>query len=306
MKFLYLALVVIIFFGSFLLGFQVRAKELGIKLYDIGEARSLPVLSSNSTFPVLSAQGVIAIDVSSNVTLYEKNADLKLYPASTTKIITALVGLDYYRWDQVLTVGNPSVEGQRLGLVMGEEMTFENLLEALLIYSANDAAMTIADNYPGGRAGFVAAMNTKAQSLHLENSYFVNPAGLDDAAQITTARDMVRVAKVAMQNPIFVKIVGTKYKKISDASGKFLYELKSINQLLGSVDGVFGIKTGWTEGARENLVTSIDRNGHVVLIALLGSQDRFGETKELIEWIYENYSWQEVTFTQRAVGMILK
>ncbi len=306
MKLLYLTIVIVVFIGSFLLGFQVRAKELGIKLYDIGNASSLPILTDSKSFPTLSGQGIIAVDADSNVTLYEKNADGELLPASTTKIITALVSLDYYKPDQILIVVNPIVEGQKMGLMTGEQMTFENMLNGLLIYSANDAALTLADNYPGGRDAFVAAMNAKAESLHLDHSHFANPIGLDDVNQFTTARDMVRVAKVAMQNSTFAQIVGTKEKNVKDVTGKFSYDLVSVNKLLGTVDGVIGVKTGWTEAARENLVTNVARNGHTIFIAILGSEDRFGETTELINWIYGSYSWHPVTFTQKAIGSVLR
>ncbi len=275
-------------------------------MYDIGNTSYLPVLTGNVSFPYFSGQGIIAVDADSNVTLFEKSADTKLYPASTTKIITALVSLDYYKSDEVLTVINPQVDGQKMGLMTGEKMTFDNLINALLIYSANDAALTLADNYPGGRDAFVAAMNAKVTELHLENSHFANPVGLDDITQVTSARDMVRVAEIAMQNPVFAKIVGTKEKVITDATGKYKYDLSNVNKLLGTVDGVIGIKTGFTEAARENLITNVVKNGHNVFIALLGSEDRFGETKELIDWIYGSYTWQPVNFTQKAVGMILR
>jgi D-alanyl-D-alanine carboxypeptidase (penicillin-binding protein 5/6) len=97
-----------------------------------------------------------------------------------------------------------------------------------------------------------------------------------------------------MKNPTFSKIVGTKQVTVTDVTGKSVYNLKNINELLGAVPGVLGIKTGWTENARENLVTYVKRDGHNVVIAVLGSQDRFGETKELIDWIFTNYQWQEV------------
>ncbi len=306
MKLLGILLLIIVFFGSFLLGFGVRAKELGIKLYDIGDASSLPILTGTNSFPTVSGQGVIAVDATSNVTLYEKNADMQLYPASTTKIITALVSLDYYKHDQVLTVFNPAVDGQKMGLVTGEQMTFLNMLNGLLIYSANDAAVTLADNYPGGREAFVNAMNAKVQDLHLDHSHFANPVGLDDSTQFTTARDMVRVAEFAMRNPTFAGIVGTKEKIITDQTGKFSYDLSNVNQLLGSVPGVIGVKTGFTEAARENLVTDVNRDNHDVFITILGSEDRFGETTELINWIYGSYSWKSVTYAQKMVGMLLK
>src|SRR5581483_6044744 len=134
MKVIGLFLVVVAFAASFLVGFGVRAQELGIKTFDIGDASSMPVLAHTTgvNFPVLSAQGVIAVDADSNITLYEKNADQELLPASTTKIVTALTALDYYKSDQVLTVYDTSVEGQKMGLLKGENMTFENLLNGLL------------------------------------------------------------------------------------------------------------------------------------------------------------------------------
>ena len=97
-----------------------------------------------------------------------------------------------------------------------------------------------------------------------------------------------------MRDPVFARMVGTKQITFKDVSGKFSYNLRNINELLGNVPGVMGVKTGWTENARENLVTYIERDNHKVMIAVLGSQDRFGETKELIDWIFTNYEWQEV------------
>jgi D-alanyl-D-alanine carboxypeptidase (penicillin-binding protein 5/6) len=255
----------------------------------------LPVLAAESSFPTLSAQGVLAVDLNSGVSLYEKNADAPLLPASTTKIVTALVALDTYQLDQVLLVGKGvSVDGQKMGLYQGEQMTFENLLYGLLVYSANDAAETLAQNYPGGYDAFITAMNQKAKDLSMANSNFDNPVGLDTDGQRSTAKDLIRASEVAMRNPEFAKIVGTKDVVVKDATGRVSYSLKNVNELLGNVPGVMGVKTGWTENARENLVTYIERDNHKVMIAILGSQDRFGETKELIDWVFTSYNWQEV------------
>jgi D-alanyl-D-alanine carboxypeptidase len=254
-----------------------------------------PVLGASTVYPILTAQGALAVDLTSGVTLFEKNPDVALLPASTTKIITALVALDSFKLDQVLTVGSGAVvDGQKMGLYEGEQMTFENLLNGLLVYSANDAAETLAQNYPGGYDAFILAMNMKAEDLNMTNSHFDNPVGLDADDQHTTARDLVRASEVAMRNPEFAKIVGTESVSFTDVVGKTKYNLKNVNELLGVVPGVLGIKTGWTENARENLVTYIDRNGHKVIIAVLGSEDRFGETKTLIDWIFGNYNWEEV------------
>lgn len=181
-----------------------------------------------------------------------------------------------------------------MGLYVGEQMTFENLLNGLLVYSANDAAETLAQDFPGGYDAFINAMNAKAKDLNMTNSHFDNPVGLDAGDQYTTARDLVEASEVAMRNPEFAKIVGTESVVCTDVTGKSKYSLKNINELLGVVPGVAGIKTGWTENSKENLVTYINRNGHDVIIAVLGSEDRFGETKTLIDWIFTNYQWQEV------------
>lgn len=254
-----------------------------------------PVLKSSANFPVLSAQGVIVTDLNSGVTLYEKNPDQKLLPASTTKIITALVAFDAFSLDQIVTVPKGIVvEGQKMGLFVGEKIKVEDLIYGLLVYSANDAAMTLAMSYPAGYDAFISAMNQKAQSLHMNNTSFENPVGLDGRNQTTTARDLFWASEVAMRNSEFAKIVGTRQITFTDATGKIKYNLKNVNELLGNVPGVLGIKTGWTEVARENLVTYYDNDGKKMIIVVLGSQDRFGETKELIKWVLENYDWQEV------------
>lgn len=262
----------------------------------------LPVISKEVSFPIVSAQAALAIDMNSQVSLYEKRADSPYLPASTTKIITALVAMEYYPLNLPLKVPDVRVEGQKMGLLTGEEIEVEDLLYGLLVYSANDAAEVLAQNFPasptggpGGRDLFIVAMNLKAKELGLVHSRFSNPAGLDDGdGHVTTARDLIRVSEIAMKNPLFAKIVSTREKTVSSSNGRIVHKLKNINELLGSVDGVLGVKTGWTENARENLVTYIERDGHRVMIALLGSQDRFGETRELIDWIFLSYTWQEV------------
>jgi D-alanyl-D-alanine carboxypeptidase len=298
-NFLFLAMLVFVFVSSTALAVSGQIPTVLRSQFTVCKPKvfpPLPVLSPESSYPTLSAQGVIATDLESGVTLYEKNADAKLLPASTTKIVTALVALDAYKLDQVLTVGRgASVDGQKMGLFVGEKMKFENLLYGLLVYSANDAAMTLAQNYTGGYPTFIEAMNAKAKELSMTNSRFDNPVGLDSVMQRSTAKDLIRASEVAMRNPEFAKVVSTKKVMITDESGKHSYNLENINELLGKVPGVLGVKTGWTENARENLVTYIERDGHKIMIALLGSQDRFGETKELIDWIFDSYKWQEVT-----------
>ena len=295
---IYLLIVSFLLIGSCALTLSKKEPEtvVEVKVEKAKILSPLPVLSASASFPFLSAQAVLAVDLTSGVTLYEKNPDTPYLPASTTKIITALVAMDTYPADEILEVGNIKVEGQKMGLMMGEKITFADLLDGLLIYSANDAAEVLAFNYPGGYDGFIVAMNEKAKQFNLERSYFVNPTGLDKAGQLATARDLIRIAEIAMQNSEFAKIVGTKEKVVKSVDGTITHRLTNINKLIGEVPGVLGVKTGWTENARENLVTLVERDSRRVMIAIMGSQDRFGETKELINWLFANYSWQEVSY----------
>ncbi len=296
MKLLYLSLLSFVFVASVALVLSVPKTNYDTETTVSPAAFApLPVISKEATFPIISAQAALAIDMDSQVSLYEKRADSPFLPASTTKIITALVAMEYYPLNLVIKVPEFSVEGQKMGLIAGEEIEVEDLLYGLLVYSANDAAEVLALNFPRGRELFIVAMNLKAKELGLAHSKFSNPAGLDDGdGHVTTAKDLIRVSEIAMKNPLFAKIVGTKEKTVTSTNGRIVHRLKNLNELLGSVDGVMGVKTGWTENARENLVTYIERDGHKIMIALLGSQDRFGETRELIDWIFASYDWQEV------------
>ncbi len=256
----------------------------------------LPVLSAqtDSDIPTFTAVSILALDVDSGVTLFEKNPDQVLFPASTTKIVTALVALDSYQLTDVVTIHNLSVVGQKMGLMEGEQITVNNLLKGMLIYSANDAAEALASYYPGGRPAFIEAMNRKATEFNLTNTNFTNPSGLENMSHVSTARDLSRIAAKAMNNPIFSEIVGTKSVTITSIDGTHVHKLTNINKLIGSVEGVLGVKTGYTEHAKENLITYMDRKGKRVIISLLGSDDRFGETTALINWIYGSYKWEEV------------
>ena len=242
--------------------------------------------------PEITARGVIIFDLPSAVTLFEKNSHTRFLPASTVKMMTALVALDYFTLDQILEVSQVSQEGQDIKLIDGERMTFENLLYAVLVASANDAAETLAANYPGGTQAFVAQMNKKAQQLSLKDTYFTNPIGLDDIHQYTSPFDLALLARSALLNPVFSQVVATRQKTIFDTTQEKAYELSNINQLLGAVPGVKGVKTGWTQEAGECLVTYIERENRKLVIVVLGSLDRFGETEKLINWAFENFEWK--------------
>ncbi|OGG05040.1 hypothetical protein A2Z33_07200 [Candidatus Gottesmanbacteria bacterium RBG_16_52_11] len=239
----------------------------------------------------ITAEAIIIRDLTSGVYMYKMNSDIQLSPASTTKILTALVTLDIMNPDDVVTVNTVMNDGMAMGLFTGERMTVENLLYGMLIHSGNDAAYALAENYPGGVAAFVDAMNAKARTLHLTGSSFTNPVGYDDPGHKMTALDLSQLASVALSNRTISKMVAIPSITVSDVTHTYFHQLKNVNQLLGKIPGVAGIKTGWTQEAGENLVTLVERNNRKVIMVVLHSQDRFGDTTELIDWVFSSFEW---------------
>ena len=256
----------------------------------------VPVKDPNAPIPVLSAKGAIIIDPESSSVLFEHNADQLLMPASTTKIMTALVALDTFPLDQVITIDQEEhTIGHTMNLIRGEQITVRDLLYGMLIASGNDAALALALSYPqGGYTGFVAAMNRKAADLHLNHTTYKNVSGVESPGHLTTARDLARLASYALQHDLFAQIVSTPRLVIQSSDGRLTHDLQSTNQLLGMVDGVTGVKTGWTENALECLVISATREGHSIITVVLGSLDRFGESQTLIDWTYQHYTWESI------------
>jgi D-alanyl-D-alanine carboxypeptidase (penicillin-binding protein 5/6) len=247
--------------------------------------------------PVLTAEGVYIADLETFSPVYEKNATNRFFPASTTKMITALVVMDVYKPDDIITVPRVINDGQLMGLVQGEQITVENLLYGMLVYSGNDAAYAFADAYGFDR--FIDLMNKKATSLGMQNTHFKNPAGLDDDDQYTTPQSLALAAREVLKHPILKKIVGTKEITISDVNYTIFHKLTNVNKLLGEIPGIGGLKTGYTEAAGENLVSFYKKNGHEFLIVILKSQDRFADTQTAVKWIDDT-----VTFDDPLPGLV--
>lgn len=244
--------------------------------------------------PSVSAQAVYIFDPDSGTTIYEKNGTVSAYPASTTKLMTALVALKTYELDQVLTVKTASdATGQTINLARGDQLTVENLLYGLLVGSGNDAGVALAENYPGGYSQFIAKMNDEAKKLDLTGTHFANVAGFENPDHYTTARDLTLIAREAIASAVIRKIVSTKEIVFYDITGKKRFALESTNKLLG-LPGVRGLKTGWTPASGECLVTLVTRDGKSIILTILNSVDRFGESEKLIDWVYDNFDWQTI------------
>ena len=230
------------------------------------------------------------MDNDSKVILFAKNPKLLFSMASTTKIMTALVAMDYYSLDDVLTVKTTGAGGITIGLKKGQRILFKDLLHAMLLPSSNDAALTLAQNYSGGEKAFINKMNEYARLLHLFNTSFADPAGLLDGEDYTTPLDLARLASIALKNKMFAQIVATKHKIISDVDG-FNYSIFNLNKLLG-IDGINGVKTGFTDEAGEVLVTSKKtRDGHMLIAVVMNSEDRFLDTKILLNYVSGNIKY---------------
>src|SRR3989338_3214882 len=240
-------------------------------------------------YPQITAEGVYITDLPSFTPVFEKNPHQQFIPASTAKIITALVAADIYKPDDVLTVKRIITEGQVMDLLIGERLTAENLLYGTLVHSGNDAAYTLADNF--GLEKFLNLMKLKIEQLSMTDSHFVDPAGLEEYNQYTTPFDLALAARALLENNELKKMVATKDITIADVDYKYFHLLSNVNKLLGEVQGIGGLKTGFTENAKENLVSFYKSNGHQLIIVILKSEDRFEDTRQIITWINTNVDY---------------
>lgn len=256
-----------------------------------------PILKEQFS-PQVSAKGAVIVDPETKVVLFAKNPNLRFSSASTTKIMTAITALQAFSLNQEMVVFEHINEGSVIGLKIGERMTFENLLYGMLLPSGNDAALTIAQNYPGGLKEFIKKMNQNAKDWYLYNTHFEDPTGLDDG-NFTTSVDLARLASVAKKNPAFSKVVSTKNKIITDVSGTEKYDLENLNKLLG-IDGIDGVKTGYTEEAGQVLVTSktyfdpLENKKRSIIVVVMGSLDRFSDTQNLLNLASGNITYLSI------------
>lgn len=250
--------------------------------------------------PPLGAKAAYFIDLASATVLYEKNPTLALAPASLTKMMTALVVLDSDTISAEVTTPESCLAlpySQKMGLVANEKLTVGDLLAGLLIYSASDAACALA-SYRGPMSDFVVLMNKKAESLGMHQTKFDNPVGLDElngGEHYSTAVDLSILARNFLQNGYLRNLVKIPEKTLISLDGKTSHKLVSTDELLNSYPGIIGVKTGYTLKAGGCFVSLVKRGEQEVLGVILGSDDRFGETKSVLDWIYSVYRWPAAT-----------
>ena len=233
-----------------------------------------------------SAAAALLWDVTANTALYEKNPQRPIYAASTTKIMTALLVLEKLPLDQMVTVSSRAtqVPETKLYLRAGEQYRVKDLLFALLLKSANDAANVLAEAAGGTQMQFVALMNARAKQLGAVHTCFSNANGLPSATvQYTTAKDMAIILQEALKNPIFSRIISYKYRIIYSKDGRRHF-LKSHNRSLfmhwkKDVDG----KTGFTQQAQSCFIGYVEKQGHMLIIAVFDSRRRWEDVKFILE-----------------------
>jgi D-alanyl-D-alanine carboxypeptidase len=280
-------LLLVLVFGSYFL----YRSGYPSQVLSLQSTASIPISKNAFSFPLVSAKYIFILDRTSKTVLYQKEATKKIYPASTTKMVSAIVALEHFPLTQIIQISKTYSEGQILGLLPGQRLSVQQLLYGLLVQSANDSAEVLAENYPGGRTAFVSVMNDKVKEWGVTDTHFVNPSGLDENNHYSTALDLVKIADLAMKYADFAKIVATETAVLDSGANNHLLVLKNVNELLGKVPGVMGVKTGFTTGAGQSLISLVGRNGHEVLFAVLGSTDRFDDTRKLIDWVFTNFEW---------------
>ena len=241
---------------------------------------------SDEPYPSVSAQSAILIDAVNGTVLYEKNADEILPMASTTKIMTALVALTEMPPDTHITVDERAVgvEGSSIYLTAGESLTLEQLLYALLLESANDAAEAIAIGVAGSIEQFAEKMNSCAKDLGLERTSFQNPHGLDAEGHHTTARELAAITAAALEIPALVTIVSTRKTTIPHGGTDGVRLLINHNRLLREYDGAIGVKTGFTKRSGRCLVSCAERDGARLVAVTLNAPDDWRDHTALLDY----------------------
>lgn len=252
------------------------------------------VFLSRSSLPDVSAKAAVLMDADSGNILGAKNPDERLPMASTTKIMTALVAIEQADVSRMVEISPAAVgvEGSSIYLYEGERLSLEDLLYAMLLESANDAAAAIAIEIGGSLEGFAEMMNEKAVSLGLRNTHFENPHGLDGKEHYTTAHDLALIARAALENEVFAKIVSTYKKTIPLDENDGVRLLINHNKLLKSYDGAIGVKTGFTKKSGRCLVSAAERGGMRLICVTLNAPDDWRDHKIMLDHGFGQYSSQ--------------
>lgn len=261
----------------------------------------LPIPTEVIAKPVqleINAAGAILIDAKTGQVLYEKNSNKQLAPASTTKIMTAILAIESDRLDEKTTISKnaASVQGSTMHLQEGELISLRELVTGLMMRSGNDAAVAIAEFLSGSVDKFVVEMNKKAREIGAIHTKFQNPHGLPTKDHYSTAYDLAWIARYAMNNPTFAEVVSTRNTSIDwedSAGNEHEQNLKNTNKLLWMLDEADGVKTGTTNEAGPCLVSSATKDDQRLIAVTLNDKNRWEDSQELLNWGFETFDLYE-------------
>ena len=272
-------------------------KTLSITLFIIA-LYNIPAVCAASSVPGLKARSAILMDFKTGQVLYENKARLRCAPASTTKIMTAILAVESGRLDEVAKVSPraASTGGSSMHLYPGQLITIRELLTGLLLRSGNDAAVAIAEYLAGSEAAFVEQMNRKALIIGAGDTHFCNPHGLSTAGHYSSAYDLALMARYALASPLFAEIVGTKETTIDwqDRRGQEKdINLRNTNKLLWMLEEADGVKTGTTSAAGPCLVSSATRANQKLIAVVLHDTSRWYDSMQLLKYGFDNFELYE-------------
>lgn len=259
--------------------------------------------------PSVGAAAAVLLDATTGQILFEKRAHERRPPASTTKIMTAILALEMGRLDETVTVSARAAhtEGSSMYLRPGDRYPLRDLLAGLLLVSGNDAAVAIAEHIGGSVENFAILMTARARSLGLEDTRFRNPHGLTEGGHFSSAFDLAMMARHALGDRRFSDLVCRGHAEacgVDRAGGRIVQDLLNTNRLLFSYQWADGVKTGTTAAAGNCLVASATRYGQRLIAVVLDSPDRWGETARLLDWGFRNYALRTFAPAGEAVALV--
>lgn len=256
--------------------------------------------------PPVTAESYVLMDVCTGEILFGNNVHRRMEPASTTKILTAIVAIERGKLDDRVTVSEHAAraDGSSIWLKAGETRTVRELLYGLLLSSGNDAAIALAEHVAGDEQKFMGWMNEKARELGATETTFVNPNGLPDPGHLTTVLDMAVIARYALHNPFFSQIVQTRHFSMPWPEHEWDRALTNHNKMLWRYSGADGVKTGYTRSAGHCLVTSATRDGQQLLAVVFKSRDIYADTSALLNWGFDNYTLLNVAGNEKQVASL--
>ncbi len=282
----------------------------------------------------LSAEAVYVVNLDTDTVVYQKNADKKMYPASLTKLMTTILAFENTTdldntmvrcgatvWDEFLNMGLRSSDISSAGIIPGEDRSMRDLLYCMLLPSANEAASIVASHIGGSRSDFVAMMNEKAQELGAVSTHYVNPHGLHDEDQYTTAKDMYLIARYAMQIPGFMDIASTNSYALVASNKRGQEYISTTNRMQVQGSDVYyqyirGMKTGTTNEAGRCFISTATKDGYTYLIVLLGApiydengerypeNKAFADTKKLYQWAFDSFEVKELLNNEQPIAEV--